>query len=123
MPIDPSAGAPPRRLLRGSQHLAILVGRRLLVGITYLRSSGEVAGTQQFCGEVLDVAEGVVVVDHPGHPEPAVLPADDLAYWAAPPGQYRLNTTGEVVTDPDWLTTWTVHENAPPQPGPPPRGV
>ena len=41
--------------------------------------------------------------------EPFTLPPDPEAFEAAEPGQYRLRTTGEVVTDPDFLTIWTVH--------------
>ncbi len=47
--------------------------------------NGQVTGTQQFCGEVLEVADGVVVVDRPGEDEPAVLPADAGAYRSAEP--------------------------------------
>jgi hypothetical protein len=86
----------------------MMLNSRLLVGITYVDADGEVLGREQFCGEVLDVGEGVVVVARPGEPEPAVLPADEEAYEPAPPGRYTLAGTGEVIVDPDWLTTWMV---------------
>lgn len=107
LPIDPHRAEPPRRLLRGSDRLAPLVGCTLLVGITYLDDEGRMQGQDQFCGEVLEVADGVVVVRRPGG-EPALLPADAEAYEPAPAGRYRLRTTGEVVTDPDYVTTWRV---------------
>ncbi|NLT53094.1 MAG: hypothetical protein GXX79_00685 [Actinomycetales bacterium] len=86
----------------------MLVGSRLLVGITYVDADGEVLGREQFCGRVVEVGEGVVVVDRPGEHGPAVLPADEEAYEPAPAGTYTLAGTGEVVVDPDWLTTWSV---------------
>jgi hypothetical protein len=107
-PIDPDRPAPPRRLLRGSEQLGGLVGQLLLVGITYLDGDGTVRSAQQFCGRVLEVADGVVVVDRPGEDEPAVLPADAAAYRPAATGRYTLNGTGEVVVNPDYVTTWRV---------------
>jgi hypothetical protein len=111
IPIDPDRPVPPRRLLRGSEQLARMLGHRLLVGITYLDDAGGVRGTQQFCGRVLEVADGVVVVERPGD-APAVLPADAAAYRPAAAGRYRLNETGEVVVDPDFLTTWRIQDTA-----------
>ena len=64
-------------------------------------------GSEQFCGQVLEVGDGVVVVDRPGG-EPALLPADADAYEPAAAGEYRLKRTGEVVRDPDFVTTWQV---------------
>lgn len=109
MPIvDPGRSTPPRRLLRGSQRLSGLVGLRLLVGVTFVDDDGNVLDRQQFCGRVLDVADGVVAVERPGWDEPALIPADEEAFRPAEPGTYRLHGTGEVVVNPDVLTTWTV---------------
>jgi hypothetical protein len=83
-----------------------LVGHRLLVGISYLDDDERVVSAQQFCGRVLDVTDGVVVVERPGEPEPAVLPADASAYRPAAAGHYQLSNTGEIVIDPDFITTW-----------------
>jgi hypothetical protein len=107
-PIDPDRPAPPRRLLRGCEQLTKLVGQRLLVGITYLDSSGQITAAQQFCGRVLEVADGVVVVERPGEDEPAVLPADAEAYQQAAAGSYTLSSTGETVVDPDYVSTWRI---------------
>jgi hypothetical protein len=106
--VDPGRSTPPRRLLRGSARLAGLVGCRLLVGVTFVDEAGTVLDRQQFCGHVLDVGDGVVVVERPGWNEPALIPADEEAFRPAEPGTYRLAGTGEVVVNPDVLTTWTV---------------
>lgn len=107
-PIDPNRSHAPRRLMRGGEQLSVMVGQRLLVGITFLDESGNVTNAQQFCGLVLEVADGVVVVERPGEPEPAVLPADVAAYRKAQSGRYTLRDTGEIVVDPDFVSTWQV---------------
>ena len=94
--------------MRGSEQLSGLVGHRLLVGITYLDGDGQAITTQQFCGQVLEVGDGVVVVERPGEDEPAVLPADVAAYRRAEPGSYTLAETGEIIVNPDFLSTWRV---------------
>lgn len=73
---------------------------------------------EQFCGRVLKVADGVVVVERPDAPEdPAMLPADYDAYDEAAPGRYVLAATGETVVDPDYVTTWDVVSDQPPGAG------
>jgi hypothetical protein len=105
----PPSGMPSRRLLRGAERLQHLVGVRLLVGVTLRAPDGAVVGREQFCGRVLQVADGVVVVERPHRPsEPAVLPADPAGYEKAAPGRYVLATTGETVDDADYVTTWDV---------------
>jgi hypothetical protein len=88
-----------------------MVGCRLLVGISYLDDAGHIAATQQFCGRVLEVGDGVVMVERPGTGEAAALPADAAAYRPARTGRYRLAQTGEVVVDPDFITTWHVRQS------------
>jgi hypothetical protein len=85
------------------------VGRRLLVGISYRNPEGVLLRQEQFCGPVLEVVDGVVVVDRPQEEGgPADLPADAQAYDPAPRGRYVLGITGDVVVDPDFVTTWDV---------------
>ena len=85
------------------------MGRRLLVGISVRSPDGTVLRREQFCGRVLEVADGVVVVERPTTPDrPALLPADAAAYDEAAPGHYVLSSTGETVVDPDYVTTWDV---------------
>jgi hypothetical protein len=99
--------------------LQYLVGRRLLVGISYRDGEGELLHQEQYCGTVLEVVDGVVVVDRPGHEQgPAVLPADAQAYDPAPRGRYVLGITGDVVQDPDFVTTWDVVAQEPGAPPP-----
>lgn len=114
---DSESPLPPRRLLRGSRNLQTLVGRRLLVGITFVDDAGQLIRREQAFGVVSEVADGVVTVLRAGtsageadgaDPDPLLLPADESSFRPAPPGTYRLAGTGEEVIDPDFLTTWTV---------------
>ena len=52
--------------------------------------------------------EPLVAIDRGDGAEPFTLPPESDAYSPADPGEYRLHSSGEVVSDPDYLTTWTV---------------
>jgi len=108
--VHTGSPTPPRRLLRGAEQLSFLVGSRLLVGITHRGTDGSVLRTEQFCGRVLEVADGVVVVERDGGQ--AVLPADPAAYEAAQRGRYVLSGSGESIVDPDYVTIWDVQADA-----------
>lgn len=101
-------------MLRGTERLRHLVGTRLLVGVTVRAPDGTALHREQFCGRVLDVRDGVVVVERPHAPgDPALLPADYAAYDEAAPGRYLLAGSGETVVDPDYVTTWDVLADSP----------
>src|SRR5690242_12211924 len=88
---------------------AELVGTHLLVGVTHVDQAGHVVEQKQFHGTVIraSVREGVILLDQQGREHWVPLMRD--AFQPADPGEYRLRSTGEVVTNPTWLTTWTVH--------------
>lgn len=84
-----------------------MIGKTLLAGVTFVDADGEMLRMMEVAGTVLSVDE-VVAVDQTGDDEPFTLPADPEAYEPAEPGHYRLRSTGQVVINPDYLTTWTV---------------
>jgi hypothetical protein len=88
---------------------ADLIGTHLLVGVTHVDHGGKVVSLEQFHGTVIraSVAEGAVLVDAAGTEH--WVPLDREAFRPADPGTYRLRSTGEVVVDPAWLSTWTVY--------------
>lgn len=106
--VHPGDPAPPRRLLRGSRELSRLVGRRVLVGISYVDPAGARLDAAEFCGQVSEVRDGVVVLQDQHAGEPVVLPADAGAFQPAARGRYTLRGSGDVVLDPDYLSAWTV---------------
>lgn len=90
-----------------------LIGKRVLVGITDLAPDGSVIGKRQVHGDAIraDRRMGIalrLVGARAG--EEIVLPPDTRAFHPAAPGEYRLRETGEVVKDPDFLTTWSFRE-------------
>jgi hypothetical protein len=93
----------------GDEQGATLLGSHLLVGITYLRPDGGIDRRLQFHGTVESAREDVVEVRRADTGEIFTLPPGPEAYAPAPPGEYRLKTTGEVVVDPDFTCTYEVH--------------
>ena len=82
-----------------------LLGKTLLVGITDYDADGNAIGQTQFLGRVigittrgiqLELADGSVYW----------LPPDTQSTRPAPAGSYRLRSTGEIVENPDFLSTW-----------------
>ena len=88
-----------------------LVGKHVLVGVTYLDNAGEPQHLEQFHGTVIsaDAREGFNLrLRGERDGETHWLPPDTRAFSKARPGEYRLKSTGEVVEDPDYTCTWSV---------------
>ena len=91
-----------------------IVGSKILIGIT-LRDPDQSADAP---GEQLQM-HGVVISADPktgfevklqGNRagETYALPPDPQAIEEAQPGEYRLRCTGEIVIDPDFVSTWNI---------------
>jgi len=93
--------------------LTELLGKSVLVGITRVDHNGELLGQNQFHGRVESLDDDLVHVKIAGSGEDFTLPPEPLAFARASPGEYRLRSTGEIVVDPDFTTSWTVREPAP----------
>ncbi|MDE6281550.1 MAG: hypothetical protein K2M15_07155 [Oscillospiraceae bacterium] len=83
-----------------------LLGKVLLVGITYYTLGGELIEQKQFWGTVVQADDQSIKIRQ-ADGEVFALPPDLRAISPAAPGDYTLRSTGEVVTDPDFLSTWT----------------
>ena len=88
---------------------ATFVGKYVLVGLTYQSKAGEVLEAKQLHGRIVRIndQEGIVIALSPTGEE-YVLPPALEALKEAPKGEYRLRSTGEIIVDPDLLTTWTI---------------
>jgi hypothetical protein len=88
---------------------AALIGKYLLIGITYVNHANDVIEQEQMHGRIIRATknEGIVIAREPSGEEFALPPALDAIYPAAP-GEYRLLGTGEIVVDPDYTATFTV---------------
>jgi hypothetical protein len=88
-----------------------LLGKLVLVGITYQDKRGEVKRYEQMHGVVVavDSRNGVCLQLHGKRAgESKWFPPFTDIYQRAPKGEYRLHSTGEVVTDPDFTAKWTL---------------
>ncbi|MFP4003961.1 MAG: hypothetical protein ACLFV8_09315 [Alphaproteobacteria bacterium] len=86
-----------------------LEGSLVIVGLAYLEPAGE--RLEQLYGVVVeaDPHDGVTLrLEGSRSGEMYTLPPDLRAFFPAPPGEYRLRQTGEVVVDPDFTTRWEV---------------
>ncbi len=84
-----------------------LLGKVVLAGLTYTTEDGDFAGQTEFWGTVTQANKKGIVIQQPDG-ETFTFPPDLSAFSAARPGEYRLRTTNEVVSNPDYLTTWTI---------------
>lgn len=84
-----------------------LVGRLLLVGITYYTNDDQIVEQKQLYGTVSQASEKGVCIKQKDGSE-YWLPGDLSSTNKARPGEYTLRSTGEVVINPDYLATWNV---------------
>ena len=93
---------------------ASFIGKHLLIGITYLDHDDKLIEQKQVHGHIVRINghEGIVVKLHDCGDE-FKLPPDLNSLQQAPKGEYRLRSTGEVVVDPDLLTSWTSNKPKP----------
>jgi hypothetical protein len=87
-----------------------VLGKMILVGLTYLSVNGKVIEQQQFYGTVLSAhpRKGILLSlggQRSGHYN---LPPDTRSIEAASPGEYRLRATGEILVDPDYTVMFTI---------------
>ena len=85
-----------------------LMGKRVLVAITEYAATGELLERRQFVGRIIAVdPERGIRLQRPdaSHYD---LPPDHRALKRARKGEYKLRATGEIVIDPDYLSTWTL---------------
>ena len=85
-----------------------LVNKTILIGLTYYTANNEFVEQKQFWGTVLESNENHILV-RLNDGEIFSLPPNLSSTEVAPPGEYRLRSTGEVIVDPDYLTTWNVN--------------
>lgn len=84
------------------------MGKRVLVGLTSLDQSGEVVERHQLAARVgrIEANRGIELRLDDG--TRYWLPPDARSLREAPPGDYTLRASGQVIRDPDYLCFWTV---------------
>jgi|SRR6185437_2532821 len=91
-----------------------LLGKHLLIGITFLDDRGDVVEQFQTHGPIVlvDDTKGIVIEKADGSGTYSI-PPDLRNLRPAPLGEYRLRSTGEILRDPDFLSNWTVNKTRP----------
>jgi hypothetical protein len=84
-----------------------LIGKIILVGMTYYNKNNEFVEQKQFWGTIISINGNNIVIKQKNGEE-FTIPNDKRAIEPANPGEYRLRSTGEVVENPDFLSTWNV---------------
>ncbi|MDO4816612.1 MAG: hypothetical protein Q4A83_08465 [Bacillota bacterium] len=87
-----------------------LIGKTILIGITYCITDDEVIDQKQFWGTVIEANETVINVKQENGTVIS-LPPDLRSTKPAQKGEYRLQSTGEVITDPDFTSVWVIKIN------------
>lgn len=91
-----------------------LVGRLILVGLAYFDvGKEEPFEQQQLFGRVVhaDERKGILLsLEGQRTGQQFNLPPDTRSFRKAEPGEYRLRTTGEVVVNPDFTVTFSIHK-------------
>lgn len=82
------------------------IGKHLLAGITFLDHEENVIRQIQVHGIITRIDDRGIVFVQPNGDEYS-LPPDLESLKVAAPGSYRLRSTGEVVENPDLITSWT----------------
>jgi hypothetical protein len=92
---------------------AEMIGKTVLIGISYCDSSGRTTADVQHFGTVLRVnaSEGLVISSAVDGLEIS-LPPDLEQYSPADPGQYKLKSVNYTAVNPDYISTWSVHPPA-----------
>ena len=92
--------------------LSDLVGKVMLVGVTYYTHDKQFIEQKQYHGTVLRADEdGIIIQKSDG--EETWLPPDLRSTHPARPGEYRERSTGEIIENPDYLTFWKVFKKPP----------
>jgi hypothetical protein len=92
---------------------AELVGKTVLVGVTYLDAQENVIEQRQWHGRIRSIGKLIEVQVHESNEIRTLPPMLQIAE----PGEYHLASTGEVVSHPHFVTTWEVFAGDGPPPG------
>jgi hypothetical protein len=85
-----------------------IVGKHVLVGMTYVDNDGALIEQKQRHGVIVRADDEAVYVRSWKSEDEFWLPPHLESFQEAEAGEYRLRETGEVVTDPDLLATYTI---------------
>lgn len=90
------------------------INKHIILGITVFAHDEKFVEQIQLHGDIvrINLKEGIVI-KLSNSDEEYTLPPVLSAIQEAPPGEYRFRSTGEIVVNPDFMTTWTIHKPKP----------
>lgn len=88
-----------------------LLGKTILVGITYYTKDNEFIEQKQYWGTVIE-ANDKQIRFRQKNGDVFWLPPDLSSTKLAPKGEYRLRSTGEIVVDPDFTSVWIANRDS-----------
>ncbi len=90
------------------------LNKHIIVGITYLDHNGDLIEEIQLHGDIVKIneSEGIVIQMNNSNTIYS-LPPDLSSIKKAPIGEYQFRTTGEIVVNPDFMTSWTIEKPDP----------
>ena len=89
-----------------------IINKTIIVGLTYVDNNNELIKEELFHGKIInaDAAKGICLsVD--GKNDTYCIPPDLTSLQIAPPGEYKLQSTGEVILNPDLISNWIIKMN------------
>ena len=106
--------------------LETIIGKTVLVGLSYFDKGGELLQQRQMCGTVIeaDKEKGIALQvikatetqskesDSENKPNDAhfVLPSSLTCWFNAPAGHYKNPADGIDIENPNFLVTWDIHQ-------------
>jgi hypothetical protein len=90
---------------------AELIGKHILVGLTYLDHNGDVARQLQLHGLISCVGDHTLQFERADGKGDFSIPFDGVLPAGQPDAVYTLRATGEQVTGVDYVVSWTIHPN------------
>ncbi len=95
------------------KEIGTLIDKVLLIGISLLDDKESLIEQIQVYGPIIKVDAKGIVIKRNGTGSEFVIPPDFEHINEAKPGEYRLRSSGEVVIDPDYISSWTVNDASP----------
>jgi hypothetical protein len=86
-----------------------LIGKHILVGLTYLDHAGNVARQIQLHGFITYVSDSTIRFERADGDGEFAIPRDGSLSPADREAVYSLRSTGESVTEVDFVDSWTIH--------------
>ena len=93
-------------------HTHMFVGKRILVGLTYLNANGDVQEQVQLHGLISSVGEHTLTFEKADGSGQFAIPFDGQLTAADPEAIYTLRNTGEAVSGVNLVASFTIHSPA-----------